>query len=65
MLVNTNDIEQNLWIMGESIKNKLEVYTLMPRLHKPVNTLDLNRNRVLCGCDNEAIYLINNVNVYN
>lgn len=53
----------NPWFSNESIKNKLEVLSLMPKLHKPVNSLDLDRNRVLCGCDNEAIYFINNVAV--
>ncbi|GJQ68893.1 hypothetical protein Trydic_g6087 [Trypoxylus dichotomus] len=65
LLLDEDNVDQNLWIMGDSIKNKLEVYTLMPTLHKPINSLDLNRNRVLCGCDSEAIYLINNVNIYN
>lgn len=64
-LLSTENVETNPWFSTDSIKNKFEVFMLMPKLHKPVNSLDLNRNRVLCSCDNEAIYLINNVNVYN
>ncbi|CAG9859285.1 unnamed protein product [Phyllotreta striolata] len=55
----SNNIESNVWLAPE-VKNKLEVFTLMPALGKPINSLDLNRNKVICGSDNEAIYLINN-----
>ncbi|KAJ3634208.1 hypothetical protein MTP99_011112 [Tenebrio molitor] len=55
---------ENVWLASETIKNKLDVFTLMPKLHKPINSLDVNRNKVICGCDNEAIYLINGVNIF-
>ncbi|KAF5295321.1 hypothetical protein FQA39_LY13186 [Lamprigera yunnana] len=63
-LLTITEMETNPWLSTESIKNKFEVFMLMPKLHKPINGIDLSRNRVLCGCDNEAIYLINNVNIY-
>lgn len=53
--------EGNVWYSGESSKNKLETSWLMPRLHKAINGLDLYKNKVLCGCDNEAFYLINDI----
>lgn len=55
--------EPNVWLTPDNVRNKLEVFTLMPTLGKPINSLDLHRNRVICGCDNEAIYLINGVNL--
>ncbi|KAG5871197.1 hypothetical protein JTB14_025097 [Gonioctena quinquepunctata] len=55
----TDTIETNVWLAPDNVKNKLEVFTLMPTLGKPINSLDLNRKKVICGCDNEAIYLIN------
>nr|CAI5860046.1 unnamed protein product [Callosobruchus analis] len=55
------DSDTNVWLTHDNVKNKLEVFTLMPTLGKAINTLDLNRNAVICGCDNEAIYLINGV----
>jgi len=59
-----NDIgETNVWLASDNIKSKMDVLTLMPTLGKPINSLDINRNKVICGCDNEAIYLINGVNV--
>lgn len=41
----------------------MEIFSLMPLLHKPVNSLDVNRSRLVCGCDNEAIYIIKNLPV--
>lgn len=59
-----SDSELSVWLVPENIKCKLEVFTLMPTLGKPINTLDLNRNKVLCGCDNEAVYLISGINFF-
>ncbi|RZC32495.1 nucleoporin Nup43 [Asbolus verrucosus] len=55
---------ENVWLASETIKNKLDVFTLMPKLHKPINSVDVNRNKVICGCDNEAMYLINGINIF-
>lgn len=60
----SSNIEAAPMFLTENIKNSLEVYALMPKLHKPVNSLDVNRNKVLCGCDNEAIYLISDVGLF-
>ncbi|CAH1175603.1 unnamed protein product [Phaedon cochleariae] len=53
----------DVWLAPDNVKGKLDVFALMPTLHQPINSLDLNRNRVICGCDNEAIYLINGVDM--
>lgn len=58
------ECEMSVWVTPENVKYKLEVFTLMPTLGKPINSLDLNRDKVLCGCDNEAVYLISGVNFY-
>ncbi|XP_011555757.3 nucleoporin Nup43 [Plutella xylostella] len=41
-------------------KTNMMVNSLMPTLHKAINTLHCDRGRILCGCDNEAVYLIKN-----
>ncbi|XP_050347162.1 nucleoporin Nup43 [Nymphalis io] len=41
-------------------KTALNVTSLMPTLHKAINSLHCDRGRILCGADNEAIYLIKN-----
>jgi nuclear pore complex protein Nup43 len=53
--------DENLWLNSDVAKHRLEVFTLMPQLHKPINSLDVNRNRIVCGCDNEAVYVFKNV----
>jgi nuclear pore complex protein Nup43 len=53
--------DENPWLNTDVAKHRLEVFTLMPQLHKPVNSLDVNRNRMVCGCDNEAVYVFQNV----
>ncbi|KAJ8934095.1 hypothetical protein NQ318_004976 [Aromia moschata] len=62
-LIGIENNETNVWLTSDDVKSKLEVFTLMPTLGKPINTLDLNRNKVICGCDNEAIYLINGITI--
>lgn len=41
-------------------KNCMSVNSLMPPLHKSINTISCDKGRILCGADNEAIYLIKN-----
>ncbi|XP_034838355.1 nucleoporin Nup43 [Maniola hyperantus] len=41
-------------------KTTMNVNSLMSGLHKAINTLHCDRGRILCGADNEAIYLIKN-----
>ena len=53
--------DKNIWLNSDVAKHHLEVFTLMPQLHKPINSLDVNRSRVVCGCDNEAVYVFKNV----
>lgn len=60
-----DDLDSNVWLGSDNFKNKLEVYTLVNGLHKPVNSFHVSNNKVLCGCDNEAIYLLNDVKMYN
>ncbi|CAF4950108.1 unnamed protein product [Pieris macdunnoughi] len=42
-------------------KATMNVSSLIPTLHKAVNTIHCNKGRVLCAADNEAIYLIKNL----
>lgn len=53
--------DENLWLNSDVAKHRLEVFTLMPQLHKPINSLDVSRNRIVCGCDNEAVYVFKNI----
>lgn len=54
-------IEDNPWLNPDVAKNRMEVYALMPAISQPINSFDLNRTRLVCGCDNEAVYVIKNL----
>lgn len=48
------------WTPLEDKLNKM-VNNLFTPLHHSINSLDCDKGRVLCGADNEAVYLINKV----
>lgn len=50
---------QLIWMPLED-KNAMMVNSLMPTLHKAINTIHCDKGRILCGADNEAVYLIKN-----
>lgn len=56
--------EPESFFLTQNARNNLEVQTIMPKLHKSVNSLDANRNRLVCGCDNEAVYVVNDVSFF-
>lgn len=53
--------EENSWLSSDATKHRMEIFSLMPTICKPINSLDVNRTRLICGCDNEAIYIISNL----
>lgn len=53
------DNQISTWMPLED-KNAMMINSLMPALHKPINTLHCDKGKVICGADNEAVYLINN-----
>lgn len=65
MILPSEKDDNNIWFASDEFKNKLEVYTLMDQLHKPVNTFDVNQMKMICGCDNEAIYYIHDIKLHN
>lgn len=57
--------ESEAFFLAQGARNNLEVATIMPKLHKPINSLDVSANRLVCGCDNEAVYIVNDINLFN
>ncbi|CAH0405580.1 unnamed protein product [Chilo suppressalis] len=53
------DNQITTWLPLEE-KNAMMVNSLMPPLHKPINTLHCDKGKIICGTDNEAVYLIKN-----
>ncbi|XP_055543784.1 nucleoporin Nup43 [Wyeomyia smithii] len=52
----------NPWLNGERAKSKISVTSLLSGIRKAINSFDSCRAKVICGGDNEAIYLIDNLN---
>lgn len=55
----SSDNEIVTWMPLED-KSSMMVNSLIPPLHKSINTLHCDKGRILCGADNEAVYLIKN-----
>ncbi|XP_055325450.1 nucleoporin Nup43 [Sitodiplosis mosellana] len=51
----------NPWLCGQRTKSRINLVRHLEGIGKAINCFDTSSSRVICGCDNEAIYLINNV----
>lgn len=51
----------NHWLTTRGNSNKINISSLCAPLHKPVNSIDIDRSTLLFGCDNEALYVIKNI----
>lgn len=49
------------WLNTIGSSGKVNVTSLCSAMHKPINSIDVNRSTLLFGCDNEAMYIIRNV----
>ncbi|XP_066595780.1 nucleoporin Nup43 [Prorops nasuta] len=54
------DTTDSHWISMVGTGGK-DVTPLCGPLHKPINSIDINRSMLLFGCDNEAIYIVKNI----
>ncbi|XP_026286203.1 nucleoporin Nup43 [Frankliniella occidentalis] len=52
---------ENPWLNTDAVKHRLNVVSLMPTLHKGINSVDVNKDKAVVGCDNEAVYIITDV----
>lgn len=46
------------WLSIDSGRNKMEITTLLPSQNLPVNTIDIESQTLVCGTDEEALYII-------
>lgn len=51
------------WLNSISGKGKVNVNSVCAQLHKPINSIDIDKSTLLFGCDNEAIYLAQDINL--
>lgn len=52
---------ENPWLNTDAVKHRLNVVSLLPTLHKGINSVDVNKDKAIVGCDNEAIYIISDI----
>lgn len=52
---------ENPWLNTDAVKHRLHLVSLVPTLHKGINSVDVNKDKAVIGCDNEAIYVITDV----
>ncbi|XP_020283292.1 nucleoporin Nup43 [Pseudomyrmex gracilis] len=57
-----NSVSDAHWLKQTVSTNaKVTATSLCPVMHKPINSIDINRSLLLFGCDNEAMYIVKNV----
>lgn len=52
---------ENPWLNTDAVKHRLHIVSLMQTLHKGINSVDVNKDKAVIGCDNEAVYVISDV----
>lgn len=57
----TLDSTDTHWLNTISANGKVNVTSLCAAMHKPVNSIDIDRSTLLFGGDNEAMYVVRNV----
>ena len=48
----------SIWLAMEAGRNKMDITTLLQNQTRPVNSIDISANVLLCGTDDEAIYTV-------
>lgn len=56
-----SDSTDTHWLNTISANGKVNVTSLYAAMHKPINSIDIDKSMLLFGCDNEAMYIIRNV----
>lgn len=54
---------QNPWLNCNASKHRLEITSLLKYSTLPINSVDIMNNVLLCGSDNEAVYIIHGFNL--
>ncbi|XP_023239893.1 nucleoporin Nup43-like [Centruroides sculpturatus] len=54
---------QNPWLNCDASKHRLEIASLLKYSTLPINSLDIVNNVLLCGSDNEAVYIFPKFNL--
>lgn len=56
------DLEySNFWINTDKVKTRLSVNDVIKPIYSPINSLDIQKQQLVCGADNEAVYFQRNI----
>lgn len=60
---NKNPMESvNPWLNGERAKKNVQISVVLGGLRKSITSLDCSKqSRLVCACNNEAVYVVDNV----
>jgi len=61
-VADTSNVTSSPWVACGASKH-LEICSLLPSSNKPINSLDIHDDVLVCGSDNEAFYIISNLNL--
>ena len=51
------------WLSADASKHKIETFSLLPYNRSPVNSLDVTGQNLVCGTDEEAVYILENLDL--
>ncbi|XP_025423607.1 nucleoporin Nup43 isoform X2 [Sipha flava] len=61
---NNSDLEgSNFWANPDLVKTRLTVNDVIQPIYQPINSLDIQKQQLLCGADNEAVYYQQNLKI--
>ena len=46
------------WLSVDATKHRLETYSLLPYNRLSINSLDIESKHLVCGCDSEVIFIL-------
>ncbi|KAK0094826.1 hypothetical protein PV326_009889 [Microctonus aethiopoides] len=58
-----SDTTDSHWLATRGPNAKVDITQLCTPIHKPINSIDIDRTTLLCGCDNEAMYVVRDVSL--
>ncbi|XP_050546835.1 nucleoporin Nup43 isoform X2 [Daktulosphaira vitifoliae] len=62
LCLNDPDMEySNFWVNTDKVKTRLSVNDVIQPIFSPINSLDIQKQQLICGADNEAIYFLKNL----
>jgi len=56
------DLEySNFWVNTDKVKTRLSINDVIQPVYMPINSLDIQKQQLICGADNEAVYFQRNL----